>query len=136
MSLRMTRAGDYAFRAMLYLASLPPGSWALREEIARQQHIPSDFVAKILQRLVEARLLHSCRGISGGFTLARHPSEINMLEIMEAVEGPLSLNRCVPDPRGCELSDSCPAHPVWVKVQAGMSEILSSADLDDLLKEE
>ena len=112
MALKLVRADDYAVRAMIHLACLPEGSTALRNEIAEAQKSPGSFMAKILRRLVRARLLHSSRGVKGGFCLAKPASEISMLDILEAIEGPLSMARCVPDARGFEWSSECPAAAV------------------------
>ena len=133
MALKLVRADDYAVRAMIHLACVPEGSTALRNEIAEAQRIPGSFMAKILRRLVRARLLHSSRGVKGGFGLAKPASEISMLDILEAIEGPLSLARCVPDPRGCEWSSGCPAAAVWSKVQVAVRGILGNADLETLV---
>ena len=94
MGLRITSAADYAIRAMIHLACLPDGGQALRDDIAQAENIPSSFMAKILRSLVRAQLLRSSRGVNGGFALARAGSEINLLEIVEAVEGPLHLTMC------------------------------------------
>ncbi len=133
MALKLVRADDYAVRAMIHLACLPEGSTALRDEIAEAQRIPGSFMAKILRRLVRARLLHSSRGVKGGFGLAKPAAEISMLDILEAIEGPLSLARCVPDPRGCEWSSECPAAAVWSRVQIAVKDILKNADLETLV---
>ena len=90
-------------------------------------------MAKILRNLVRARLLRSSRGVNGGFALARPASEISLLNIIEAIEGPLGMAPCVPDPRGCEWACDCPAAPVWSKVQASVKDILSRATLEDLV---
>ncbi len=133
MALKLVKADDYAVRAMIHLACLPEGSTALRSEIAEAQKIPGSFMAKILRRLVRARLLNSSRGVKGGFCLAKPASEISMLDILEAIEGPLSLTRCVPDPRGCEWSSECPAAAVWSNVQGAVRDILANADLETLV---
>lgn len=136
MGLRLTSAGDYAIRSMMYIAARPNGSRVLRSEIAEAQSIPSSFMAKILRGLVRAGLLRSSRGIHGGFLLARPPEEINLLEVLEAVEGPLSLTDCVPDPAGCDFSETCPASTVWLQVQDEMASVLSGTTLQTLVTEE
>jgi Rrf2 family protein len=133
MALKLVRADDYAVRAMIHLACLPEGSTALRSEVAEAQRIPGSFMAKILRRLVRARLLDSSRGVKGGFCLAKPASEISMLDILEAIEGPLSMARCVPDARGCEWSSGCPAAAVWSRVQVAVQDILGNADLETLV---
>jgi Rrf2 family protein len=131
--LRLTSAADYAIRAMIHLACLPDGGVALRSEIAEAQYIPTSFMAKILRSLVRARLLRSSRGVNGGFALARPAAEINMLEIVEAIEGPLALTDCVPNPSGCGWSVDCPASTVWAKVQNNVKGTLKATSLEDLV---
>lgn len=133
MALKLTRADDYAVRSMIHLACLPEGSRAMKDEIAAAQSIPSSFMSKVLRSLVRAGLLRSTRGVNGGFALARPPTEISMLDIVEAVEGPLSLADCVPDPRGCKWARDCPAAPVWMSVQDRVKEILGSTTLETLI---
>jgi Rrf2 family protein len=133
MGLKLTRAGDYAIRAMIHLGSLPDGASASKDDIAKAARIPPSFTAKILNKLVTAKVLRSARGVGGGFALSRPASEINLLEIVEAIEGPLQLNTCSPDPERCTLSHDCPASTVWVEVQARMSDLMRSTQLEALV---
>jgi Rrf2 family protein len=133
MGLKLTNAADYAVRAMIHLACLPDGARALRDDIAKAQDIPSSFMAKILRSLVRAQLLRSSRGVNGGFALARPGSGITMLEIVEAVEGPLCLANCACEPTRCNQACDCPAAPVWKAVQEAAKEILASATLENLV---
>ena len=133
MGLKLTSAADYAVRAMIHLSCLPEGGVALRSEIANAQNIPTSFMAKILRSLVRARLLRSSRGVNGGFALALSPSEINMLDIVEAIEGPLSLTDCTPSPAGCVWAMDCPASSVWIRVQDNIKQTLRETTLEDLV---
>jgi len=133
MALRLTNAADYAVRSMLYIASLPEGRVVLRSEVAETQKIPSSFMAKILRGLVRAGLLRSSRGVHGGFALARPAAEINLLDVVEAIEGPVALTQCIPDPDACEHSANCPANAVWVRVQEKIGEVLQAATLEELI---
>ena len=133
MGLRFTSATDYAIRAMIHLACLPEGRRALRDDIARSQRIPPSFMAKILRRLVHAQLLRSSRGVSGGFALATPPTEITLLDIVEATEGPINLIGCSSDPADCEWSRDCPAAPVWVEAQENMRRVLAGVSLETLV---
>jgi len=112
---------------------MPEGAVALRSDIAEAQGIPPSFMAKILRSLVRARLLRSSRGVHGGFALARAASRISLLDVVEAIEGPLSLTNCTPDPAGCARSDECPATSVWLEVQRKMAEVLKGTSLEDLI---
>ena len=133
MGLKLVKADDYAVRAMIHLACMPEGTMAMRSEIAEAQKIPPSFMAKILRNLVRARLLTSSRGVKGGFALARPPAEISLLDIIEAIEGPMGIAACVPDPRGCEWSCDCPAAPVWGRLQESAKDILGHATLEALV---
>jgi len=133
MALRLTGATDYAVRAMIHLACLPEGGLALREEIARSENIPTSFMAKILRALVRAQLLRSSRGVHGGFSLARAGTDISLLDIVEAIEGPLNLTDCSTENRSCDLSHNCPAAAVWVRVQGDIRKILGGTTLEALV---
>ena len=113
MGLSFTSAADYATRAMIHIACLPEGTVVLRSQISEAEGIPSSFMAKILRRLVQAQLLVSSRGVNGGFALARPAATVTMLDIVEAIEGPLSLTGCSTDPDDCEWACDCPASLVW-----------------------
>ena len=133
MGLRLTRAADYAVRAMIHIGSLPEDGVALKDDIADAQHIPPSFTAKILRQLVKTGLLRSARGVNGGFGLAREAAKINLLDIVEGIEGPIQLNDCAPDPDGCTLSHDCPVSTVWLEVQNQMTALLRETTLEALL---
>jgi Rrf2 family protein len=133
MALRITRASDYAVRAMIHLACLPEERVSLRHEIAEALGIPTSFMAKILRRLVRAHLLRSSRGVHGGFSLGRPAAEISLLDILEAVEGPIGLTDCTSEPNGCVWTCGCPAAAVWERVQDRVRETLAAAVLEELV---
>ncbi len=133
MGMRLTSAADYAVRAMIHLACLPEGDFVLRTDIAEAQGIPTSFMAKILRSLVRAGLLRSSRGVNGGFALARPAAEIHMLDIVEAIEGPLALTDCTPDGGGCTWFHECPASLVWCRLQSAMKDILRGVTLEQLV---
>jgi len=133
MALRLTNAADYAIRSMLYIASLPEGRVVLRSEVAETQNIPSSFMAKILRGLVRAGLLRSSRGVHGGFALAHPAADISLLDVVEAIEGPVALTQCIPDPEACEHAANCPANAVWLRVQEQIAAVLKDATLEVLV---
>jgi len=110
----VTRETDYAVRTTLYLAR-QGGRMVSVTEIAQAMHIPKSFLAKLLQRLVRSHILASSRGAKGGFLLARKPSDISLLSIMEAMQGSAGINVCAVDSKRCKLSSTCAVHPVWVE---------------------
>jgi len=133
MGLKLTQGADYAIRAMIHIASLPDGRPAMRRDIARVQKIPADFVAKILQSLVRAGILNSSRGTGGGFSLARERENTNLLEVVEAIEGPLAIVACAGQPGDCDHSSFCPADVVWREVQCSIRDVLRRATLETLV---
>lgn len=116
--MQITRQADYAVRAMLYLSSLHPGERASTSKIAETKSIPSSFLAKIISQLSIAGLIHTSRGAHGGVSLAKDPSEISLLDVVEAIDGPIQLNDCTLDTHQCLFGDECPIRPLWCDIQA------------------
>ena len=134
--MQITRQADYALRAMLYLARLEPNQRAATSKIAEDQKIPPSFLAKIISQLSIAGLIHTSRGAHGGVSLARKPAEISLLEVVEAIDGPISLNECVHDPSICSFGDNCPIHDVWCEAKEELVRKLRASTFDKLLERE
>jgi Rrf2 family protein len=128
----ITRETDYAVRTVLYLAR-DRDRTANVTEVAHAMHIPKSFLAKVLQRLVRHHILTSMRGVKGGFRLARKPSEISLLDIMEAVQGPAGINVCAIDSKRCHLSATCSVHPVWVEIRQELEKRLKRQTIGKLV---
>lgn len=124
--MQITRQADYAVRAVLYLAKLGPGEKASTSQIAEEQDIPLSFLAKIIAQLSVAGLLQTMRGARGGVTLARTPEEISLLEVVEAIDGPILLNECAAHGYKCTVS-MCPIRSVWTEAQQDLVERLRSS---------
>jgi Rrf2 family protein len=116
--MQITRQADYALRAMMYLAHLDPNQRAATSQIAEEQHIPPSFLAKIISQLSIAGLIHTSRGARGGVSLARSSDEISILEVVEAIDGPISLNECTESPSSCPFGEDCPLRPLWCETQS------------------
>jgi Rrf2 family protein len=125
--MQITRQADYAVRAIMYLAQMGPDQKAATSQIAKEQDIPLSFLAKIIAQLSVAGLLQTMRGARGGVSLARNPDEINLLEVVEAIDGPIQLNECVSGNHQCAL-DTCPLKKVWNEAQADLVKRLKSTD--------
>ena len=115
--MQITRQADYAIRAVLFLSKLEPGKRASTGQVAEEQKIPPSFLAKIISQLSIAGLLHTSRGARGGVMLARAASDITLLDVVEAIDGPIALNECVGDEGLCAFGDDCPLHSVWCDAQ-------------------
>jgi len=129
----ITRATEYAIRAVLFLAQQPPGDIVLKKDICATQEITPAFLTKILQPLIKANIVGSQRGVTGGFFLRREPAEISLLDILEAQEGPLYLNRCLIHEEFCDRKCLCPVHDVWQETRECMKRSLSGATISSLL---
>lgn len=116
--MQITRQADYAVRAVLYLSQLGPDRRAATSQIAQEQQIPPSFLAKIVSQLSVAGLLQTSRGARGGVSLARPADAISLLEVVEAIDGPIQLNECVSGNGACVFGEVCPMRPVWCDAQA------------------
>jgi Rrf2 family protein len=116
--MQITRQADYAMRAVLYLSELGSDRRAATSQIAQEKQIPPSFLAKIVSQLSVAGLLQTSRGARGGVSLARSPEDISLLEVVEAIDGPIQLNECVADGGVCVFGDSCALRPVFCDAQA------------------
>ena len=130
--MQLTRAADYALRVMIHLAGQPPQTRASRAELAEAADCPEQFLSKVLQSLTRAGLVVSHRGNTGGFELPAGAPEISVLQVVEAIEGPMRLNVCLSSDQVCERQSWCPSHPVWVDAQRAMTDVLRGATIHSL----
>lgn len=132
--MQITRQADYALRAMTYLAKLEPTQRAATSQIAESKKIPPSFLAKIISQLSIAGLIHTSRGARGGVTLSRPADEISILEVIEAIDGPIALNECTVSPEGCPFTGECPIHDLWCSTQSDLVEKLRNTTFAALAK--
>ena len=130
--MELTRKGEYAIRGIVYLAGKPADKVCLLSDIAAAVDVPPTFLAKIFQQFSKIGLVKSFRGTGGGFLLGRAPENITLLEVVEAVEGPIIPNRCVQTPSDCDRSGLCNVHPVWKRVQGEVRSVLEGVTLKEL----
>ncbi len=128
--MQITRQADYAVRAVFYLAKLGPDRRAATSQIAQEQQIPPSFLAKIVSQLSVAGLLQTSRGARGGVSLSRSPAEISLLEVVEAIDGPILLNECVAETGTCGFEEDCPIHDIWCDVQDDLVQRLRTTTFD------
>ena len=133
--MEISRRTDYGIRVILDLASLSDDARASTQEIAERQSIPGPFLAKIISQLSLSGLVTTYRGAGGGVKLARPASDINLLQVIEALEGPIRLNRCVIEPSLCPRDEFCPVHDIWTKAQAELTDLLRITTFDDLVED-
>ena len=132
--MQVTKTLDYAVRSLTYMGHKPVGRHSMKE-ISEVQHIPLNYLAKIMRRLVKKGLVRSSVGPDGGYTLRKLPNEINLRDVYEAIEGEIRMVDCMDKDSICVLHDTCPQLPVWDRVQISMIKILEDTTLEDMLKE-
>lgn len=131
-SMQLTRAADYGVRVMLHLAKIGQNRRVSLPALVASTAAPASFLSKVLQQLTRARLITSRRGPNGGFQISTRGRQASMCEVLDAIDGPMCLNLCLSDSRTCPRKSWCPAHPVWVKAQKALLDVLSSARIADL----
>ncbi len=115
--MEITRQADYAVRIVLDLAGRANPGIVRSDDVARRQLVPRAYFTKVVQTLVRAGYLRTLRGARGGIQLAKDPRVITLRQVIEAVEGPIYLNRCLLRSGECALERTCAAHPVWERIQ-------------------
>lgn len=131
-SMQLTRAADYAVRVMVFLADHRPNTRLSLVELARGTGAPESFLSKVMQALSRGSLITSQRGHSGGFSIGPRGLQASMRDVIEAVDGPIRLNVCLGSNMSCARQSWCPAHPVWIRAQQAMLNVLDGARVADL----
>ncbi len=129
-----SRSAEYAIRAFVHLAALPPRKYALAKKIAAATAIPSPFLSKILQDMARDGLLKSSKGPGGGFRLNQPPEEISMLRIVEAVDGAARYDRCIGGSPECNDRAPCGMHDSWKALRSRIIDYLGGTSVADVAK--
>jgi Rrf2 family protein len=131
--LRLSKKSDYALIAMAHLAGRVDGvGSSSAREISEAYAIPLELLAKILQRLVRARLLVSVQGTRGGYRLARPPASISVADVIQSVDGPVTVTACSPDDHACDQYGTCSIRdPLW-KIKNRILETLTTVSVAEL----
>lgn len=131
--MQITKQADYAMRAVLYLAGLSAGKREATSRVAAKEKIPPSFLAKIVSQLSVAGLLETSRGARGGVSLARPAKEISVLDVVEAIDGPITFTACTGDGTACVCSEDCPMRAVWHDAQETVVKKLRSTNFQQLM---
>ena len=133
--LKLTKKADYALMAMKHLAEHPSGTSRSAKDVAEAFSIPPEALAKILQRLAKAGLLHSQHGINGGYTLARAAHTISAFEVIQAIDGPLFITSCVTVRGECDQTDRCNIKEPLRKVNESIEAVLKRIKISHMREE-
>ncbi|WP_035243675.1 RrF2 family transcriptional regulator [Desulfonatronovibrio hydrogenovorans] len=132
----LTRAGEYAVRCVLYLSLQDRERIVPKKEIIEAMGLPDAYLAKVAQSLAKSGLIQIRQGARGGYRLTRKPYEINLLQVVEAVDGEIFLNECVMSPDSCLRSPLCGVHQIWQKARQRLRDTLAEADFEQLARGE
>lgn len=135
MSILFSRECEYAIQALLYLALQPAGSMTSIKTLTRKLKIPYHFLAKILQRLTKKGLLLSLKGPTGGFSLALPAEKINLLQVIEAVDGAAFMDTCVLGFHECSGRNPCPVHEQWGGLRTSIHAMLVGKSIAQMARE-
>jgi len=133
--LKLTKKADYALMAMKHLAEHSSGSSRSAKDVADAFGIPPEALAKILQRLAKAGLLHSQHGINGGYMLARPAHTISAFEVIQAIDGPLFITSCVTVRGECDQTDRCNIREPLRKVNESIEAVLRRIKISHMREE-
>ena len=123
--MRLSRKSDYALRAVRHLSTLPKGKLGSINSISDAEAVPREFLAKILKDLTRAGILMSYQGVKGGYAMAREPKDVNFLDVIEAIDGPLHLNLCTePGHCRCENYNKCDLRGFWATQETSFKKAL------------
>jgi len=129
--MQIPRKIEYALRAMIHLAD-NPNAVARGVEIARREQIPKYYLEKVIRDLMRRGLVRARRGPGGGYQLGRPAETISFRDIIEAVEGPISLNLCVEGGVTCNLQPACRMFRVWDEGQRVLLDVFSRTMLSEV----
>jgi Rrf2 family protein len=133
--LKLTKKADYGLIAMKHLAEHANLGSCSAKDVADSYGIPPEAMAKILQRLVKAGLLHSQHGTNGGYTLARDADRISAFEVIKAIDGPLLITSCVTVRGECDQSERCNIREPLRRVNHSIEEVLRRITISEMKDE-
>lgn len=134
MRIGLTARSDYALRAMLEVSRTTSEGPRKARQIAAAMDIPPTYVGQILARLASHGLVHGTAGPSGGYRLGRPARDINVLEVVEAVDGPVFADACILGGGPHRWTGTCPLHAAWCRASDHFRRALVSIRLDDLAR--
>lgn len=132
---QISRRVDYAVRIMIELGLQPQGTYLSARRVSVRTAVPKAFLHKITADLVRADLITTQTGPTGGLALQKEPDTINLLDIVQAIDGPVCLNICLVRPQECNRDRFCPGHEVWGRLQLLVVAELQKTNLAALVVE-
>jgi Rrf2 family protein len=131
--MQFTKAEDYGLHGIIYLAEQPPGKITPLSEISEAQQVPEKFLAKIFQSLSKAGLVKSHRGVKGGFSLARPADQMRIKEVLESIQGPYYISKCLADADSCTRAETCSVRKLLQLTQDRILEVFEGHSVADIV---
>jgi Rrf2 family protein len=132
--MHVSRAVEYGVQGLMALARHALGTVVMIDEVSREENIPKSFLAKIFQNLAKAGIVKSVRGTGGGFALCKSPEEITVLDVIQAIEGPIALQRCLEIGGSCEQMETCALCALLSEAQDRLKETFAATTLAVLMQ--
>ena len=130
--MQISRKADYAIRALIYVAAVNGKRTCSINEIAENEKVPREYLAKILKELTQKGFLISYKGVNGGYRMAKSRNAISFLDILEATQGPFIVSSCnmdFDDETGCKGKDKCAAYGFWDDLHKQLKKVFSEMNL-------
>lgn len=131
--MKISTKGRYGLRILMDLAIHQSEKPRLIRDIAKSQQISEKYISRLVIALRKAGLIRSVRGVNGGFYLAKKPEDITLLNVIEVMEGPLSIVDCVAAPKRCALHENCAPREIWSKLNDDIRGLMREITLADVL---
>jgi Rrf2 family protein len=132
--MKLSTKARYGTRLMVDLAAGYGRGPIVLKSISAEQVLSKKYLEQITQKLRSNGLVKTVRGVKGGYFLSRPPAEITLLEVVEAIDGPLELVRCVGEDRVCPRAATCVTRDVWSDLVDGLKVQLGSISLEELVR--
>ena len=133
--MKISTKGRYGLRILLDLALRENNAPRMIRDIAESQQISEKYISRLIIDLRRANMVRSIRGAKGGFRLARKPEELTLLDIVEAMEGPLSIVDCVRAPEKCGHHASCVTRDIWDRLNSEFRESMRKITLQEIIEQ-
>ena len=132
--MKLTQETDYALRLVFAFAQLEPGCYLTAREIADSQHIPYRFLLRVITKLKKEGIIASRQGVDGGYRLGRPRAEISLKNVIEAIDGPIHINRCLKSTSLCngDFAAVCRVHKALASVQENLLQDLRSRNFETI----
>ncbi len=132
--MHISKSAGYAIHGLGYIVTRNSGSPVQISEIAQQHEVSKTYLAKIFQQLATAQIVSGQRGAAGGYSILKSPAEITLLEIVEAVDGPIVKRHCCLGVANCTMQRKCPVLDIFLESSKVLGDYLQSITLEDALK--